>query len=155
MKCEIAVLVLLAGSFLAKTSSHPSPMPVCDVLHSVARYSGRIITLSGFVPSPRALQLYDPACGRISFEYAEDSGISPKPNFKTIRDDNFKKFEDSLPELIPPPPHRPARVHVVVEGRFDAASVMHQRGFGHLELFDYRLVIRRIVSVQVEPASLH
>ena len=140
---------------------------ICDLLRSPEKFSGTMVRVSGNVPSPRALQLYDASCGRISIAYTENPHLKPKANFQTIRDKNFDDFNLSLGVLVPPAPERRTgpnctrgRLTVTVEGRFDSSYAMRNGkrvqvipGFGHMELFDYQLVLHRVIAVDAIPVS--
>lgn len=157
--CQIALFVLLCASAVAQSTNVLTPMTVCQVLQSPERYSGKVVVLSGDILSPRALQMYDPSCGRVSLAYTEDD-LKIRPKFTTVRDGNFKKFDSSLSELVPPPPCKPGRITATVEGRFDSRYALRKGkrvvvspGFGHQSLSDYQLVVKHVLIVDVEPAS--
>ena len=162
----IGTLLLLITASVGQ-GKDPTVMSVCNLLQSPESFSGKIVRVSGDVLSPRALQVYDADCGRISIVYTEDPDLKPKPRFKTVRDRNFDEFESNLGVLIPPPPERrtganctPGRLTITVEGRFDSSYAMRNGrrvqvlpGFGHLGLFEYQLVLLRVIAVNTKKPS--
>jgi hypothetical protein len=78
--------------------------------------------------------------------------VEPKPRFKFVEDSNWKKLQD---HLYPFPNMKPQEVFATVEGRLDTVHaigkgkrVRVKDGFGHMDLFDYRIVLRSINNVE-------
>ena len=167
MKAPIIATLLLLTTASVGQDKDPTVVSICDLLRSPESFSGKMVRVSGDAMGPRALQVHDADCGRISIAYTENPDLKPKPRFKTVRDRNFHEFESNLGVLIPPPPERrtglnctPGRLTITVDGRFDSSYAMRNgrrvqvsSGFGHMGLFEYRLVLLRVIALDAKKPS--
>jgi hypothetical protein len=95
--------------------------------------------------------------------YPTNLDVKPKPRFSLVQDEMFKRLQDSLGLMLPPPPgstREKSRIIAVLEGRFDSVyrlkdgnPVRSAKGIGYLGADDQVFVLRRVLNVEVLPAE--
>ncbi|HEY1303807.1 MAG TPA: hypothetical protein VGF24_09685 [Vicinamibacterales bacterium] len=152
-------LVIAAGQMV-----HGDPfvfvgVPPCELVSQPTKYSGRFVRVdSDLVDGGRgAFQLRADACAsgeRVVIDFPDGRTGRTTSDFELVRDAEFDRLMAFARVLHAPPDSLPGNIRVVVEGRFDSA---HGKlfgwfvGYGHMKLFKSRLLLHRVVSVDVRP----
>ena len=116
-------------------------------------FAGKIVSVRSQVIFGRGPFILTGGDYRIELVQPGNSGVKPKPRFNFVEDANWKKLQDLL---YPSPNMKPQQVFASVEGRFDTVYALRKGkrvrvkdGFGHMGLYDYRIVLRSIEKIEV------
>lgn len=104
------------------------------------------------------LLLAEPGCTNIPLIEPSEEDFKPKPTFQLVEDEHWKKIDSSLSFLVPSPMSGIGRISATFEGRFDWAFQLRRgrrarvaQGYGHAALFDSRLVVYSVSTVELVP----
>jgi hypothetical protein len=117
-------------------------------------YAGKWVSVKSQVILGRGPLILTEGPYRILIAQPGSSEIRKAP-FDLIQDANWHKLNEAVAPH--PPPAKPGIVTAVVEGRFDSKAtwwrkLLHiQAGYGHLGLYEHRLVIHRVTSIEIVP----
>jgi hypothetical protein len=138
----------------------PIKVTVCELLAKPEEFSGKQVIFHATLINPRRKALVDGDCGRVFLVFPGDEEVRPKAEFQLLEDDSFKKLMDAQSQLLPMPPKKPGRITATFEGRFDSVfslrngrKVKRDPRSIRLAADEVRLVLRRVSSVKVDPAS--
>ena len=133
---------------------------VCELTRNPERYSGQQVAVRARLANPQRMVLEDGDCGRVLVAFPADQQVRPKAKFKLLKDDNFQRLMEARSELVPPPTRTPGKLSATFQGRFDSVFTLKD---GHkvqrdprsmrLAVDEFRLVLRRITDVSVEPGK--
>jgi hypothetical protein len=139
----------------------------CAILQKPSAFNGKLVHVKGTVKSGfENFSLSEGGCGAIWVDFADDRYVSPRPNFKLVRDAQFGEFERLIKAS--------STADVTLLGRLDGVDevrttthVTHQReekdgtssavvghgstGFGHMGQYKARLVVRQVLTVGPTP----
>jgi hypothetical protein len=154
----IYAALFFLGFSLSGQEVEPVEIQLCDAWNHPERYAGQMVRFRAELDNIRYIMtLRDGNCGPIKYAYPADPDIKPKPSFTLIKDEAYNKVRSSLPVLLPDPETgKFGHLFVTVEGRFDTVFRLRKgkvvrvgKGFGHLGLWDNRLVLRQVLDVVV------
>lgn len=104
------------------------------------------------------LLLAEPGCTNIPLIEPSEEDFKPIPTFQLVEDEHWKKIDSSLSFLVPSPMSGIGRISATFEGRFDWAFQLRRgrrarvaQGYGHAALFDSRLVVYSVSTVELVP----
>jgi hypothetical protein len=147
----VAVLPSMAAG--QTKASEPIRTTVSQLAGSPETFAGKIVSVRSQVIFGRGPFILTEGDHRVELVQPGNSGVEPKPRFKFVEDANWKKLQDLL---YPSPNMKPQQVFATVEGRFDTVCALRKGkrvrvkdGFGHMGLYDYRIVLRSIEPVEV------
>jgi len=155
--CAGVTLAAWAASQRVVGDRVPEPIPttVTALAQRPMDFAGKVVSVKSRIIFGRGFLILTQGDYRILDSEPGSSEVKPKPPFDLIDDANWQKLNEAV--LPQPPPRRQEQVIAIVEGRFDSAAVSWKRrflrirsGFGHLGLYDHRLVIHRVLSVELE-----
>ena len=141
----LAALIVLAA---APQQDAGLTASICELLKGPRRFSGQLVTVRARVlrsPEFHALvDTDDEKCGQVTLQNPEERRVDPKPAFGLVRDSNNELFEKVTLRMLG---NSRTDVYATLEGRFDSVFWPWQ-GYGHLNQFKARLVLRRVLKVE-------
>lgn len=152
---RVIATLLCFGLSLVGQATGPVEIRLCEAWQHPERYAGQLVRFRAELHYGRRILLRDGRCGPIPWAYPLDPEVEPKPPFELVKDEAFHRVEASIPLLLPDPKtEKRGYLLATVEGRFDSVFkirrgkvVRNGKGFGHLGLYDNRLVLRRVEDV--------
>lgn len=152
MKVTSAELDDLLAYFEAESGGDVTEATVCQLVDQPQRYKGRMVRFAAeWARTPRHAAVDAPSgnCGPILVELPTDPEVRPRAHFAAIKDGEFTKFWDSAYVLVlDPKTFKKGRITATLQGRFDVAAP--EKGFGHGQLYDFRLVLQQVFDVSVQ-----
>ena len=163
----LIVVSLQLSAVHAESRGSAKFVPVCEILGNPEACDGKIVRTRATVASScEFIAIKGAGCkGAINLEYPEnlDPGDGPA-RFTLLRDSTFQRYEAALAAKEDAPPGSEALapsylydVTALFVGRIDVASKFRKGarrvGFGHLNQFPVRLVLRRVEGLRNCPAA--
>jgi hypothetical protein len=151
-----AALFFLVFS-LSGQEAEPVEIQLCDAWNHPERYAGQMVRIRAELDFGRGFLMRDGNCGPVPWVSPSDPDVKPKPSFTFLKDEAYNMVRSSMSVLSPDPETgKRGYLLVTVEGRFDTVFRLRKgkvvrvgEGFGHLGLYDNRLVLRKVEDVVV------
>jgi hypothetical protein len=152
-----AIMVVAGFNATVIAETEPLKTTVCELLAKPEQFSGKLVVFQADLINPRRIALKDGNCERILLTFPNDPDTKPKPKFKLVQDESYKRLMASVGVLVPMPPQKPGRITATFEGRFDSVFILRngkkvQRDPRSLRLAadEVRLVLRKVSDVRMQ-----
>lgn len=144
---------------MSKSLSKPIETNFCDLWQHPERYVGQMVRFRAEVHFIRHYFIRDNQCGPVGLNYPSYPDVNPKPSFELLKNNAYDKVTKSHHVMFidPETGERKGTILATMEGRFDSVFSLDKKGkvvrkgkgFGHLGLYDNRLVLQSFEDVCV------